>query len=414
MAVQRLDGAVRRYGWGSRTLLPRFLGVEPDGERQAELWLGAHPGDPSGLPDGTTLADLVASRPDQALGADVSRLFGPRLPYLLKALAAVEPLSLQVHPTTRRAREGFAREDASGIPVGAPERSYQDESHKPELIVALTRFEGMAGFRDVARSAEILRLLRLPWADQVADRLHDPAPEEALRAVVTDVLRHDGPDVAALLVDLAKAAREAEARQHRPRPATTRQHQERTSVEREALRVFAQTADLAERYPEDPGVLVTLLLNHVVLSPGEAMFIDAGVVHAYTSGFGIEVMAASDNVVRAGLTPKYVDVPELLAIADFRPMPPPLWTSEPLSPTTRRYAPPVDEFELVVAEAPTGDLPAAGPRIVLALEGEVELTIASDRQELTSGDAVFVPHDDGPITVTGAGRVAVAAVPAIA
>lgn len=411
MAVQRLDGAVRRYAWGSRTLLPRFLGQEPDGEPYAELWLGAHPGDPARTADGRSLADLVTADPAAVLGADVAEQFGGRLPYLMKALAAAEPLSLQVHPTAQRARSGFAREEDAGVPVGAAERSYQDTSHKPELIVALTRFEGMAGFRDVDRSAAILRLLELPWAEAVADRLVDGPPDVALHAVVGDMLGTSGPGLAALLVDLGKAARDAEARRHRPRPATTRRHPERTSVEREALRVFAQTADLAERYPHDPGVLVTLLLNHVVLSPGEAMFLDAGVVHAYTSGFGVEIMAASDNVVRAGLTPKHVDVPELLEIADFRPIPPPQWAPEPVGTTARRYGPPVGEFELLLVDAPSDDLPPAGPRIVLALEGEPELVSSSDRHLLRRGESVFVPHSEGAVTLASSGQVAVAAVP---
>ena len=410
--MQRLDGAVRRYAWGSRTLLPRFLGDEPDGDPHAELWLGAHPGDPAGLDDGTTLADLISRHPERVLGPDVAWRFGGRLPFLMKALAAAEPLSLQVHPTAERARAGFAREETAGIRVGARDRSYQDESHKPELIVALTRFEGMAGFRDVAKSAAILRMLGLPWTDAVADELTVGEPEKALHAVVAGMLALPADEIAELLVAVSAAARRAEEERHRRRPPSPRMHRDRDDVDREATRVFAQTPPLAARYPTDPGVLVTLLLNHVILSPGEAMFLDAGIVHAYTSGFGVEIMAASDNVVRAGLTPKHVDVPELLEIADFRPTLSPQWDPEEAGPAVLAYTPPVAEFSLHVVAAPASDLPVAGPCIVLVLDGEVTVATDTDSQTLAQGAAVFVGHDEGALEISGSGRVAIGGVPA--
>jgi mannose-6-phosphate isomerase len=329
----------------------------------------------------------------------------------MKALAAAEPLSLQVHPTSERARAGFAAENAAGIPVGAPHRSYQDEFHKPELVFALTRFEGMAGFRDVDKSCEILRLLGLPWLDAVAERLEDGTPAEALHAVVAGMLATDLTVLGDRLVDLAKAAAAAEETAHRRRLPGVRRSRERTSVEREAVRVFAQTAALAERYPADPGVLVTLLLNHVVLSPGEAMFLDAGVVHAYTSGFGVEIMASSDNVVRAGLTPKHVDVPELLDIADFRPIPPPTITPAGHA-HAASFGPPVAEFALHVVRAPSTEVPDDGPRIVLGLDGETTVVGPEHAEVVRRGQAVFVPHEAGPVQLQGAGRVAVGAVPA--
>jgi len=410
--MHRIAGETRTYAWGSRTLLPRFLGRPGDGEPHAELWVGAHPGDPARLADGRTLIDLLAEHPERELGAGVARRFDGRLPFLMKALAAAEPLSLQVHPTPERAREGFARENAAGVEIGAPERSYQDDSHKPELIYAITRFEGMAGFRDVDRSVAILRLLELPWADEIAEALSSGPAEEALHRAVTTMLAMDGEELAEALVDLGKAARAAEDRSHRHRPPTSRHHRERTSVEREALRVFAQAGALAERYPGDSGVLVTLLLNHVVLSPGEAMFLDAGVVHAYTSGFGIEIMASSDNVVRAGLTPKHVDVDELLEIADFAPIPPPVCSPRAVAEGLVAFSPPVEEFSLHIAQAPTDALPAAGPRILLVIDGEVEVVTATDRARLRRGEALFVGHEDGRFAVLGEGRVAVGAVPA--
>ena len=408
--MHRLLGETRKYAWGSRTLLPRFLDTAPDGDTHAELWMGAHPGAPARTPEGNSLVDVIEADPDRTLGSTVSARFGARLPFLMKALAAAEPLSLQVHPTAERAREGFERENAAGIAVGSPTRNYQDASHKPELIYAVTRFEGMAGFRDVDRSAEILRMLVLPWADDMADDLLRGPADEALHRVVTDVLALGADELADMLEGLTKAARIAEDRTHSRRPPTSRWHRDRTAVEHEAARLYAQTAALGERYPRDPGVLVTLLLNHVVLAPGEAMFLDAGVVHAYTSGFGIEIMAASDNVVRAGLTPKHVDVPELLEIASFSPVKPPLCAPRWIDAGVVQFRPDVEDFALYVADAPTDLLPQAGPRIVLVLDGRVEVGSAEGRVFLTRGEAVFVGDDEGALEVAGEGRVAVGAV----
>ncbi len=321
-----LQNPTRAYAWGSATHIPRLCGLPVTGEPVAEMWFGAHPADPSRLEDGSRLDELIAQDPARMLGPRVQESFGGRLPYLMKLLAAGEPLSLQVHPTSERARIRFADQEAAGIPLSAPERSYQDASHKPELIFALTRFEGMAGFRDPVKTAEILRRLRLPWLDDIAERIESTqTPFQTLRSVVTDILGMHPETVAGVLHELRDAAIVAERESHRPRVWRRRQYVEPSHVDRESIRVYAAIIPLIDRYPSDPGVLVTLLLNHVVLAAGEAMFIDAGVIHAYTSGFGVEIMAASDNVLRAGLTPKYVDIPELLEITNFTPMPPPLW-----------------------------------------------------------------------------------------
>lgn len=408
--VHLLDCAVREYAWGSHNHIPRFLGREPTGNPHAELWIGAHPGDPSRLLDGRSLDEAIAADPEGMVGTRVNTIFGPRLPFLMKALAAAEPLSLQVHPSTERARIGYAHEDAAGVPLGSPERSYQDRFHKPEMIYAITRFEGMAGFRDVEASARILRMLDVPWADEIAWRLEDGPAYQALRGVVTDMLAMEGPALVKLLATLAEAAVRAEERGHREDLRTGRRLRDRTDVAREATRVFAQTAALVERYPADAGVLVTLLLNHVVLAPGEAMFLDAGIIHAYTSGFGLEIMASSDNVVRAGLTPKHVDVPELLQIANFTPIPPPLW-----EPTVRgkisHFDPPVTEFALQVGEPPIGGAVIDGPRIVLVLDGRATVTTSSDVQQLRRGQALYLAQSDGNATIAGDGQVAIGWVP---
>lgn len=407
-----LANAIRPYAWGSTTHIPRLLGRPVTDEPAAELWLGAHGGDPSRLDDGRSLADLIAADPAATVGGDVCRDFGPRLPFLLKVLAAAEPLSLQVHPTSQRALLGFARENAIGLALDAPERNYRDDSHKPELIFALTRFEGVAGFRDVGRTAAIARNLELPWLTEMADELEAGAVAfQSLRQVVTRLLALDRRTVAQRIAELGEAAASAERRGHRVSPRSRPPAVDRFSVEREGVRVYAQTARLARSHPDDPGVLVTLLLNHVVLAAGEAMFIDAGVLHAYTSGLGVEIMASSDNVVRAGLTPKHTDIPELLAITDFTPLPAPLWLPSTEDPSDIRLDPPVTEFSLRISEAPSVDLPDHGPRILLVLDGALTVDTAEDSRHLNTGQSIFIAHADGALRVTGAGRFAFASVP---
>src|SRR4051794_33616207 len=380
------------------------------------MWFGAHPADPSRVEDGRGLDEVIERSPEASLGAHVAGSFGPRLPFLMKLLAAAEPLSLQVHPTSERARIRFAEQNAAGIPLTAAERSYQDASHKPELIYALTRFEGMAGFRDTTRTAAILRMFELPWLDAVAAELAvTPTPFQSLRRVVSEMLATSGEELHERLQQLRIAAEGAEARAHRPRSRMRPPDVEQSSLERESLRVIAQTKALVDRYPDDAGVLGTLLLNPVVLAAGEAMFTAAGVIHAYTSGCGVEIMAASDNVLRAGLTSKHVDIPELLEITNFTPTPPPLWAGTRLRDADGTVlAPPVEEFELVVASI-DGEDPVTDdvrPMIVLCLDGEIGVSGATASDTLRPGQSVFVTDGDGRVRLTGRGRFALARTPA--
>ncbi|CAN5418672.1 mannose-6-phosphate isomerase, class I [soil metagenome] len=413
--MHRLTNPVRAYAWGSRSHIPKMCDLPVGDGPVAEMWFGAHPADPSRVEDGRGLDEVIEAAPVSTLGTRVVDSFGPRLPFLMKLLAAAEPLSLQVHPSSERARIRFAEQNAAGIALDAPGRSYQDASHKPELIYALTRFEGMAGFRDAGKTAAILRLIELPWLDEIADRLdHTPTPFQALRHIVTSLLALSGAELHDKLHDLRAAAAAAEARSHRPSARRRPPDVDPSSVERESVRVFAQTTQLVDRYPDDAGVLVTLLLNHVVLAAGESMFIAPGVLHAYTTGFGVEIMAASDNVLRAGLTHKHVDIRELLEITNFTPIPPPLWAGTPLRDADGTVlAPPVDEFELVVASVDGQDhVPdVVRPMIVLCLDGEVSVAGGVDAKTLRPGQSVFVAESDGPVRLTGTGRFALARTP---
>ena len=278
----------------------------------------------------------------------------------MKVLAVDQVLSLQVHPGSEQARRGHAREEAAGLPLDSPERSYPDPWHKPELVFALTPFETLVGFRDVSHTADLLRMLGVPWADDVARRLEDGDPAVCLRAVVEDTLALPGSEVEGLVAEVSAA-------RGRVRYADP-----------EAHRVLEILGQLANRYPDDPGVLVSLLLNDVVLQPGEALMVQPGVVHAHGSGLALEIMATSDNVLRAGLTPKHRDVAELVAATDFRPIPPPRCPPQRTAPGFAHFAPPVEEFELTVARPPVDALPSSGPRVLVALDGAVEVTAGGE------------------------------------
>lgn len=398
--MQRLTNPVRDYAWGSTTAIPELLGAEPDGRPWAELWLGAHLSAPSTVITGAgdrALDEVIAADPDAALGSDVVARFGPSLPYLLKIIAAETPLSLQVHPHLDQAREGFDAEEAAGVPVAASSRNYKDRNHKPELIYALTTFEAVCGFRAPRRAAELLAGLEAPLAVALAEVLHAEPTYRGIRTAFRRLLDPElrpGPDQIAEVV--AASARRLEEGSPSPR----------------ADRIVTR---LAEHYPGDPGVVVSLLLNPVTLQPGEAMFVPAGGVHAYLHGLGIEVMANSDNVLRAGLTAKHMDIPELLAAVDYVAAPPVRIAPESHSTVSRVFYAPVDDFELSVthvADSETHRIPGRGPRVLLCLDGALTLTDAAGHDlTLTRGASAFAAASDGPLTVRGSGTLIQADVP---
>jgi mannose-6-phosphate isomerase len=370
--VVALDGVARDYAWGSPTAIQQLAGLDTDGPI-AELWFGAHPDDPSLVVEhGTTLDAVIDADPPVVLGRPVLDRFGPRLPYLLKLLAADKALSIQVHPTITQARAGFAREDAAGIPRTAPERNYRDPNHKPELLCALTPFDALCGFRPVPATLALLDRIDVPELAFVADLLRGPDP---LRAAFTTLLTHPDPRP---LVDAlaARVAKFDEGPLYATRLAT-------------------------QDFPGDVGAVLSLLLNYVRLEPGQAIYLAAGNVHAYLRGTGVEIMANSDNVLRCGLTPKHVDVPELLRITDFTELAEPRWPG-----VGGRFDVDVPDFSLTRLEVdePTG-LDDPGPCIVLPTEGTVRVGAVS----LAPGHAAFVPAAR-PTTIDGTGVAFVAGV----
>ncbi|QLJ00077.1 mannose-6-phosphate isomerase, class I [Streptomyces sp. NEAU-sy36] len=376
--MDRLDNTVRPYAWGSTTAIPRLLGTEPTGEPQAEMWMGAHPGAPSRTARGT-LAEVIDADPERELGKETVARFGPRLPFLLKILAADAPLSLQVHPDLAQAREGYADEERRGVPLDAPERNYKDANHKPELICALTEFDGLCGFRPPQRTADLLAALGVDSLKPYVDLLHARPEDAALREVLTAILTADRAETARTVAEAAAACARLGG-DHAP------------------------YAELAHHYPGDPGVLAAMLLNHVRLQPGEALFLGAGVPHAYLSGLGVEIMANSDNVLRCGLTPKHVDVPELLRVVRFEAGDPGVLRPEAAPDGEEVYETPIDEFRLSRHVLPEGgtarDLTRDTPQILLCTAGAVR----AGEHELGPGSSVFVPAGE-KAGISGAGTV---------
>ncbi|MGJ3508819.1 mannose-6-phosphate isomerase, class I [Enemella sp. A6] len=373
--MRALIGEVQHYDWGSTTAIPRILGVEPDGRPWAELWLGAHPTAPSKLDDtdGPTLDRVLESDPS-GIGTGAVDAFGPRLPFLLKILAAKQALSLQTHPSREQAEAGFAREEAEGIPRDARERLYVDDWPKPEIMVALEEFHALCGFRDPIQTADMFTALGEVGPDRLGDvlaPLRDPDTTNALRETFTSVLQLTSAQVEAFV---------ALAAEHTDAP--------------EPVGQFARTAvELAADYPGDPGVIAALLMNRIVLHPGDAVFLEADVMHAYLRGAGIELMANSNNVLRGGLTPKHVDVPELSRMVHFEPYTPRIFRGTETGTGLTHYEVPVPEFTLwrIDADNEPVEVPATERgRILLVTSGTASVQGPDTELATSPGQAVWL------------------------
>lgn len=408
--MYELENVLRPYAWGSPTAIAELLGRPASGGPEAELWIGAHPDSPSvaltpaaggagrHVPetheDGRLALDaLIAEDPEHCLGGASVAAFGPRLPFLLKVLAAETPLSLQVHPTLAQAREGFAHEEAAGVDPAAPDRNYKDAFHKPEMIFALTPFEALCGFRPAAESRAVFQHLAAcfdlaglelpPLVPLLLEDLARPDEPAALRSAFErliaggeDVSHTTEAIVAALVSGAPMGSHVAE---------------------------LTTVVNLNHDYPADPGVLISLLLNRISLAPGEAVYLPAGNVHAYLHGLGIEVMASSDNVLRGGLTPKFVDVPELLKTVAFEAVAVPMLPAETTMLGQELYRPPFREFQLQrIVLAPGAEpvpLAQSGAAVVLVTAGSVRLDSPKGELRLERGASAFLPAAEAPVNV---------------
>lgn len=377
--LYRLDNPVRDYAWGSRTAIAELQGrPSPTAAPEAEVWIGAHPAAPSRVAGGTDLR--------RAIEADQAALLGSghdRLPFLLKILAVAKPLSIQVHPEPGQARDGFAREEALGVPLDAPTRNYRDDWPKPELVYAVTAFEALCGFRSPEIAARLLRDLDGPRLRRVAATLEEGGPEAAL-----GVLNAWPADDRSALV--------AEVRDGGPDPA-----------HRAAARIAAD-------YPDDPGVVVSLLLNLITLRPGQALYTAPRTIHAYLRGTAVEIMASSDNVLRGGLTGKHIDKAELAAITDFTPTRPEVLEPRALPTGEELYTAPVEQFQLTrLRPRPSIEIPTPGPSAILCLEGSLRVTRGGTSERLAAGEALFAPYEGADtLVIEGDGVGFRASVPA--
>lgn len=364
-----------------------MLGLPASDRPWAELWFGAHPQGPALVgPSRAPLDRVVAADPAAALGPEAADRFGG-LPFLVKILAAARPLSLQAHPDAEAARAGCAREDALGLPRSSPERSFRDDSPKPELICALTPFEALWGFRDPAQTAVLLESIDTPALDPLRQRLAaDPTPR-GLRDLTAWLLARDRAAAAEFNCEVARACRrppgEKRIGEEWAEPDRTRgewtgpdQTEEGGSAFRDARAAGewavarALAADLEAWHPDDPGVAVALLLNRVRLQPGEALFLGPGLLHSYLGGTGVEVMASSDNVLRAGLTAKPTDVETFLEVVSTDPVEPEVQRPSPVD-GVAHYRAPVAEFSLQRIEVNGEVSVAGGPAILLCTRGRV-------------------------------------------
>jgi mannose-6-phosphate isomerase len=397
--ILSMQNPIQTYAWGSHTAIARLVGAAvPSEEPQAEMWMGAHPKAPSRVwhqGQWQRLDQLIANHPSEILGAQVVEKFGHRLPFLFKVLAAGQPLSIQAHPNSSQAREGFDRENQAGIALNASHRNYKDDQHKPECICALTSFWGMCGFRPAAQIKE-LALPVWPARQRMGLELLEKDSQTAgLKAFFTFIMGMDARVRSALVDHVAgqSAAREVQ----------------------DAVYVWIRR--LNAQYPQDIGVLAPLLLNTIQLQPGQALFLPAGQLHAYLEGLGMELMANSDNVLRGGLTPKHVDIPELLSVLDFEPYEIKILQPRNSDSAEKIYASSAEEFVLSVCHT-SGVDPflcmdrPPGPQVLFCLQGaaDIEWPQCTSRMTISKGQAVFIPHGVRDYSLKGKAKLYKAAV----
>lgn len=428
--MHRLHNTVKNFEWGSTDAIPTILGIVPDGTPCAELWLGAHPLSPSRLDPGQAsrtadrggrgraggsasagavateastrlgpnLIEYIAGDPTGLLGNDSVQALGPRLPFLLKVLSAQKALSIQVHPDAEQAEAGFAREEAQGTHLDAANRNYKDPSAKPELIYALTDFHALTGFRPrKAVRSTFQRLLSQPLSADSLDFLGavigalKSLNESKAFSLTVDLLLGD-PRAVVLMDEIAVHGIDELPESHISRLGT-------------AVDPAQTFCELVDDYPHDPGVLVALMLNRIHLRPGEAMALEAGVLHAYLFGTGIEIMASSDNVLRGGLTAKHVDIPELRKITKFRSGFPRM--IEPDHDGVLLGA--TEDFALQALRCPRlQSLERRGASIALCTSGTITLTSLGSSVTLERGQSVFIAANEPTVTADGHGDLFVA------
>jgi mannose-6-phosphate isomerase len=370
--ILKMKNMIQDYPWGSERYLQDLLGLEKTGPL-AELWMGVHPRGMSRLVEpgaaSQSLAEYISQNPAALLGAQVNEDFGV-LPYLFKLLAAGEPLSIQAHPSKSQAELGFARENELGIPLDGFNRNYKDDNHKPEIICAITDYWAMKGFR---KPDEVLSYFS-PWCPSSLQSVlfTVPSSDESsfLKSFFISLMNLGDPQIKELLNAALNWC---------------------STQNDDACRWVLK---LQDKYPGDTGILSPLFLNTLCLKPGEALYLPAGELHAYLQGLGVELMANSDNVLRGGLTRKFMDLKELEKILLFESADAMRILPELESDGSAVYKTPSREFELVRLDCRNrsitleGDYPVS---VLVVLLGDITLSEGDDSLLLKPGESCFLP-----------------------
>lgn len=398
-SISLLKNAVQDYAWGSFTHIAELLGFESTSPKpQAELWMGSHPKAPSMvkyLEWWSPLDALIAKYPQKILGKAAAAKFDDRLPYLFKVLAADKPLSLQAHPSLSQAKAGFKRENDLGIPLNAPHRNYKDDNHKPECICALTPFWALNGFRKITEIISLFELIGSTGIEHHLNKLKNQQNPQGLKNFFQDLMTLEPGQKKQITENASMAA------------------QKRATDDP----VFKWMTELAIAYPGDIGILSPIYLNLVCLQPGQAMFLPAGELHAYLEGMGIELMANSDNVLRGGLTPKHVDVQELLKVLNFNERDIEVLTPRLFRDGERVYPTQAEEFVLSVISLKNGmtykSFLNRSVELMICTHGEATITDlkTDDAIRLNRGTSLIIPAAVEKYHIEGNATLYKAAVP---
>ena len=397
--IALLKNSIQDYEWGSKTAIPDLLGrAEPTEKPQAELWMGAHPKAPSSVYcDGVwrSLLEVIAQNPEEVLGRETARRFSNELPFLFKVLAAAKPLSIQAHPNLDQAKEGFLRENENGIPLGAANRNYRDENHKPEIICALTPFWALNGFRQVEEILRLLGEIRVPLLEEALALLRNHSSRQGLKGFFNHLMTMEKDAQVKIVKEVAAYA------------------EKRT----ERKPVWTWIARLHKEYPGDMGVLSPAFLNLVRLEPQQGMYLPSGELHSYLAGVGIELMANSDNVLRGGLTAKHIDVQELLNILNFSEAKVNILRPERVASGEAVYLTETAEFALSMVTVSEG-VSFIGARkrsveMMICTKGEATVTDLGKGETtgFTQGASIIVPAAVEQYRIEGEATIYKAAVP---
>ena len=384
-----MQNVIQNYAWGSRTSINQLFDIDnQNNDPQAEIWMGAHPNGCSKITENNEvqlLSDFINLDKSGILTIGTDTQFG-ELPYLFKVLAAESALSIQVHPSKEQAEIGFEKEEQAGIPRNAANRNYKDPNHKPEVVYALTPYQAMNGFREFSEIIALFDKINLSSIQSIVDTFKSSVDEEGLERFFSAMLSLQGDTKQSALSDLLTFA------------------QQHSSDD-----LFALIVELSELYPGDIGLFAPLMLNVITLQPREAMYLDACTPHAYLKGTGLEIMANSDNVLRAGLTPKFIDVDELVKCTIFKQKPASTLLASPVDQDGGLFYPvPVDDFKFAVYEnIELHTLRTNSAEILLALDSPVTLThLTGESVTFDKGQSVFIPAYAGKYQVTTKGRIA--------